>query len=108
MPGGLCQYSGIINTAVAAITIASRSEVVQIRIYEPIKAEGTWGQGEHTQSSEEAEVHRVMLILFGKKIIWGIMEGGVILWVFYRLAVSLEEWERDKQFERGVNRAKRR
>jgi hypothetical protein len=57
--------------------------------------------------SEEAEVHRFMLIWFGKKIIWGIMEGSVMLRAFYRLAVGLEEWERDKQFERGVNRAER-
>ena len=69
VPRGFYQYSGIINTAVAAITIASPLKVVQVGIYEPIKARGIWGQGKYIQSNEEAEVHRVMLIWFGKKII---------------------------------------
>jgi hypothetical protein len=48
-----------------------------------MKAEGNWGLGEYIQSSEGAEVHRVMLVWFGKKIIWGIIEGSVMLRVFY-------------------------
>jgi hypothetical protein len=70
--GGKCQYDGIVPAAVAAMSIAAPVEVAREGLYGQIKALGIWGRGEGEWSEEDhAEVIRVMLIWFGKKIIWG-------------------------------------
>jgi RecQ family ATP-dependent DNA helicase len=99
VPGGVCQYSGIIQPAVAAMMAAAPFEVVQVSVYDAMQAEGIWGQGSQLRGDEEAEVCRVMMIWFSKKIIWGSMEGSVLLRVFYRLTVRLEEWGRCQSIE---------
>jgi hypothetical protein len=74
--------------------VAAPFDIVQVSVYDPMQAEGIWGQGSQLRRDEVAEVCRVMMIWFGKKIIWGSMEGSVLLRVFYRLTVGLEEWSR--------------
>lgn len=82
--GGKCQYDGIVPAAVAAMSIAALVEVVKEGLYRQIRALGIWGQGENEWSVEDhAEVIRVMLIWFGKKIIWGGIEASILLQVFY-------------------------
>ncbi|KFY64196.1 hypothetical protein V496_03407 [Pseudogymnoascus sp. VKM F-4515 (FW-2607)] len=90
--GGVCQYDGIVRAAVAAMSIAAPVEVAREGLYGQMKAMGIWGRGEGEWSEEEhAEMKRVMLIWFGKKIIWGGMEASVLLRVFYWSTVGLED-----------------
>ncbi|KFZ20592.1 hypothetical protein V502_03128 [Pseudogymnoascus sp. VKM F-4520 (FW-2644)] len=90
--GGVCQYNGIVRAAVAAMSIAAPVEVAREGLYGQMKALGIWGRGEGEWSEEDhTEVRRVMLIWFGKKIIWGGMEASVLLRVFYWLTVGLED-----------------
>jgi len=95
--GGVCQYIGIIRPAVAAMSIAAPLDVVKAGLYDPMKAEGIWGRGSEWGSDEEAEVKRVMMNWFAKKIIWGSVEASVFLQVFYHLTVKLEEWQSSKE-----------
>lgn len=88
-----CQYNGIIEAAVAAMIMAAPLEVVEREVYDVMKTEGIWGKGSKLSDEEMIEVFRVMMIWFGKKIIWGSMEGSVLLRVFYRLTVGLEDWK---------------
>ena len=44
-------------------------DIVQVGIYDLIKAKGIWGQGSQIERDEEAEVCHVMMIWFSKKII---------------------------------------
>jgi hypothetical protein len=67
--GGVCQYVGIVQPAVAAMTVAAPLDVVKTGLYDQMKAEGIWGRGSEWGSDEEAEVKRVMMIWFAKKII---------------------------------------
>ena len=89
----MCQYIGIVQAAVAAITVVAPLDVVKTGLYDQMKAEGIWGRGSEWGSDEEAEVKRVRIIWFAKKIIWGSIEASVLLQVFYRLTVRLEEWQ---------------
>lgn len=73
--------------------MAAPLEVVEREVYDVMKTEGIWGMGSKLNDEEMIEVFRVMMIWFGKKIIWGSMEGSVLLRVFYRLTVGLEDWK---------------
>jgi hypothetical protein len=102
--GGLCQYDGIIRPVVAAIMVAGLLEVVDQEVWSPMRAEGIWGANERLEASEEAEVKRGMLDWFGRKVMWGSIEASVLLRVFYRLTVGLEDWKRRSRFEcRGTS-----
>lgn len=72
-------------------------EVVEVGLFQPMREERIWGRGSkwgEWDEAEQAEVWRVARIWLGKKIIWGSMEASVLLRVFYRLTVGLEEWKR--------------
>jgi RecQ family ATP-dependent DNA helicase len=94
IPGGACQYAGIVRPVVAAIMVAGPLEVVEEAVWSRMRAEGIWGANEKLEASEEAEVKRGMLKWFGQKVIWGSIEASVLLQVFCRLTVGLEDWKR--------------
>jgi hypothetical protein len=94
VPGGMCQYEGIIRPVIAAILVAGPSEVLDQAVWSYMRARGIWGLNEWLGPEEEAEVKKGMLRWFGEKVIWGAMEASVLLQVFYRLTVGLEEWKR--------------
>jgi hypothetical protein len=92
--GGVCQYEEIVRLVVVAIMVAGPLEVVDQEVWLYMRAEGIWGANEKLEASEEAEVKRGMLVWFGQRVIWGLVEASVLLQVFYRLIVGLEEWKR--------------
>lgn len=92
--GGVCQYEEIIRPVVAAIMVAGPLEVVDQEVWSYMRAEGIWGVNEKLEASEEAEVKRGLLVWFGQRVIWGLVEASVLLQAFYRLTVGLEEWKR--------------
>jgi hypothetical protein len=94
IPGGVCQYEEIVRPVVAAIMVAGPLEVVDEEVWSYMQAEGIWGANEELEASEEAEVKRGMLVWFGQRVIWGLVEASVLLQVFYRLVVRLEGWKR--------------
>jgi superfamily II DNA helicase RecQ len=94
IPGGVCQYEEIVRPVVAAIMVAGPLEVVDEEVWSYMQAEGIWGANEELEASEEAEVKRGMLVWFGQRVIWGLVEASVLLQAFYRLTVGLEEWKR--------------
>ena len=94
IPGGACQYAEIVRPVVAAIIVAGPLEVVEEAVWSRMRAEGIWGANEKLEASEEAEVKRGMLKWFGQKVIWGSIEASILLQVFYRLIVKLEDWKR--------------
>ena len=103
VPGGVCQYKKIIQPAIAAIMSAGPFEVVEVGLFQAMREEGIWGRGSkwgEWDEAEQAEVWQVMMTWFRKKIMWGSMEASVLLRVFYRLAVGLEEWRREQSIER--------
>jgi RecQ family ATP-dependent DNA helicase len=102
VPQGICQYAGIIQPAVAAMMMAAPLEVVEVGVYDVMRQEGIWGQGPKLYGEEAAEVQRVMMIWFSRKIIWGSMEGSVLLRIFYRLTVGLEEWRECQGMEQSI------
>jgi hypothetical protein len=97
--GGVCQYEGIVRPVVAAIMVAGPLEVVDEAVLSRMRAEGIWGANEKLEASEEAEVKRGMLKWFGQKVMWGSIEASILLQVFYRLTVGLEEWGRSQGIE---------
>jgi RecQ family ATP-dependent DNA helicase len=92
--GGVCQYEEIVRPVVAAIMVAGPLEVVDQEVWSYMRAEGIWGANEKLEASEEAEVKRGLLVWFGQRVIWGLIEASVLLQAFYRLTVGLEEWKR--------------
>ena len=92
--GGVCQYEGIVRPVVAAIMVAGPLEVVDQEVWSYMRAEGIWGANKKLEASEEAEVKRGLLVWFGQRVIWGLVEASVLLQAFYRLTVGLEEWKR--------------
>jgi len=92
--GGVCQYEGIVRPVVAAIMVAGPLEVVDQEVWSHMRAEGIWGANAVLDVSEEAEVKRGMLVWFGRKVVWGLVEASVLLHVFYRLTVGLDGWKR--------------
>lgn len=92
--GGVCQYEGIVRPVVAAIMVAGPLEVVDREVWSYMRAEGIWGAGEKLEVDEEAEVKRGMLIWFGRRVDWGLVEASILLQAFYRLTVGLEGWTR--------------
>jgi RecQ family ATP-dependent DNA helicase len=92
--GGVCQYEEIVRPVVAAIMVAGPLEVVDQEVWSYMRAEGIWGANEKLEASEEAEVKRGLLVWFGQRVIWGLVEASVLLQAFYRLTVGLEEWKR--------------
>ncbi len=92
--GGVCQYEEIVRPVVAAIMVAGPLEVVDQEVWSYMRAEGIWGANEKLEASEEAEVKRGMLVWFGQRVVWGLVEASVLLQVFYRLTVGLEVWKR--------------
>jgi hypothetical protein len=49
--------------------VAVLFDVVQVGVYDLIRAEGIWGQGSQLGHDEKAEVCRVIMIWFSQKII---------------------------------------
>jgi RecQ family ATP-dependent DNA helicase len=92
--GGVCQYEGIVRPVVAAIMVAGPLEVVDQEVWSYMRAEGIWGANEKLEASEEGEVKRGLLVWFGQRVIWGLVEASVLLQAFYRLTIGLEEWKR--------------
>jgi RecQ family ATP-dependent DNA helicase len=91
---GVCQYQGVVRPVVAAIMIAGPLEVVDQEVWSYLRAEGIWGADEKLDPSEVEEVERGMLRWLGKRAKWGLIEASILLQVFYRLTVRLEEWRR--------------
>ena len=58
-----------------------------------MRARGIWGVDEKLDTDEEAEVKKGMLMWFREKVIWGSIDASVLLRVFYRLTVGLENGE---------------
>jgi len=94
IPGGICQYEEIVRPVVAAIMVAGPLEVVDEEVWSYMRAEGIWGANEKLEAGEEAEVKRGMLVWFGQRVVWGLVEASILLQVFYRLTVRLEGWKR--------------
>jgi hypothetical protein len=74
-------------------------EVVDEEAWSYMRAEGIWGANRELEISEVADVKRGMLKWFGQKRIWGSIEASVLLQVFYRLTVGLEDWKRKNVVE---------
>jgi len=83
--GGRCQYQGVVRTSIAAMMIAGPDEVVDEQVYSWMKAKGI-EQGK-----------QMMIKWFGQRVIWGEVEGSILIQVFYKLAVGLEQWRRDSR-----------
>ena len=83
--GGRCQYQGVVRTSIAAIMIAGPDKVVDEQVYSWMKAKGI-EQGK-----------QMMIKWFGQRVIWGEVEGSILIQVFYKLAVGLEQWRRDSR-----------
>jgi len=66
-------------------------EVVEESVYRVMRGEGLWGTEKKLNEQDIEVVKNKMLKWFGKKVIWGLMEGSVLLRVFYRLIVGLKE-----------------
>ena len=98
--GGVCQYDRIVRPVVAAILVARPSEVSDQEVWSHMRARGIWGIDEWLDTGEEAEVKKGMLKWFGEKVIWGSIEASVLLQVFYRLTVGLEDWKRRNRIGR--------
>ena len=59
----------MVQAAVVAITIAGPLEVVKGGLYDPMRAEGIWGRDSGKwEGEEEAEVKRVMMKWFAKRV----------------------------------------
>ena len=95
----VCQYGGIVRVVVAAMMIAGPSEVVEQKVYRWMKAKGIWGNNEKLSEEEVKQVKPAMLRWFGEKVKWASIDASVLLQVFYRLTVGLEEWRRRSQRE---------
>ncbi|KAG4426956.1 hypothetical protein IFR05_017561, partial [Cadophora sp. M221] len=67
VPGGMCQYEGIIRPVIAAILVAGPSEVLDQAVWSYMRARGIWGLNEWLGPEEEAEVKKGMLRWFGEK-----------------------------------------
>jgi hypothetical protein len=93
--GGVCQYRGVVRSAVAAMMVAGPVEVVDREVWSWMRAEGIWGVADKLSDGEEQEVKRRMLEWFGQKVVWGGVEASVLLQVFYRLAKGFEQWRRE-------------
>ena len=65
--------------------IAGPDEVVDEQVYSWMKAKGI-EQGK-----------QMMIKWFGQRVIWGEVEGSILIQVFYKLAVGLEQWRRDSR-----------
>ncbi len=91
IPEGVCQYDQIVRQVVAAIMVAGPSEVTDQEVWSHMRTIGIWGVNQQLDPGEEAEVKKGMLKWFGQKVIWGSIEASVLLQVFYRLTVRLED-----------------
>ena len=83
--GGRCQYQGVVRTSIAAMMIAGPDEVVDEQVYSWMKAKGI------------EQVKQMMIKWFGQRVIWGEVEGSILIQVFYKLVVGLEQWRRDSK-----------
>lgn len=70
-------------------------EVTNEEVWSYVRAEGVLGASEMLVVSKAAEVTRGVLVWFGQRDIWGSVEASVLLQVFYRLTVGLENWKRN-------------
>jgi hypothetical protein len=82
MEGGVCQYIEIVRPVVAAIMVAGPLEVVENEVWSYMRDQGIWGARQVLEASEEGEVKRGMLVWFGQRVIWGLVESSVLLQVF--------------------------
>src|SRR5438045_9781445 len=65
--------------------IVGPDEVVDEQVYLWMKAKGI------------EQVKQMMIKWFGQRVIWGEVEGSILIQVFYKLAVGLEQWRRDSR-----------
>jgi RecQ family ATP-dependent DNA helicase len=93
-PEGVCQYQGIVRPVVASIMIAGPLEIVEQVVYAEMKTKGIWGANSKLTEDENDQVKKRMLIWFGEKVRWALIEANVLLQVFYYLSDRLEDWKR--------------
>jgi hypothetical protein len=105
--GGMCQYFEVVQCSIAAIMVAGPGQVVDEQVYSWMKAQGIWGSGEELKEEEVEGVKQKMLEWCGRKVIWGGMEGSILIQVFYRLVVGMEKWRREIGSERNREGAER-
>jgi len=94
IPAGVCQYAEIVRPVVAAMMVAGPFEVVDQEVWSYMRAAGIWGAHETLEASEEAEVKRGMLVWFGQRVVWGLVEASILVQVFSRLVVRFDRWPR--------------
>lgn len=98
--GGICQYSNVVRSSIAAIMVAGPHKVVDEQVYAWMRARGIWGDGEQLKEEEVGVIKQRMLEWMGQKVIWGGMEASILTQVFYRLVVGLEKWRREGRHSR--------